>query len=156
MAWIKLDPITRRRFARFRQIKRGYYSFLVLAVAIVLSIFAPFLAESRALLVSYQGKWFFPTFQYQSMATFAQMPPPGWSGGDLETEYLRLQREWQAERYYYDREAAQAAGDAQKLAALDAKYPNRGNTVIMPPIPWDPYQSDFWYNEILNDIQAQL
>jgi len=90
------------------------------------------------------------------MATFAQMPPPGWSGGDLETEYLRLQREWRAERNYYDREAAQAAGDAQKLAALAAKYPNRENTVIMPPIPWDPYQSDFWYNEILNDIQAQL
>ena len=26
----------------------------------------------------------------------------------------------------------------------------------MPPIPWDPYQSDFWYNEILPDIQARL
>ena len=156
MAWIKLDPITRRRFARFRQIKRGYYSFLILLVAIVLSIFAPLLAESRALLVSHDGTWFFPTFQYLSMATFNQTPPPGWSGGDLETEYLRLQREWQAERFFYDREAAQAGGDAQKLAALEAKYPNRGNYVIMPPIPWDPYQSDFWYNEILNDIQAQL
>ncbi|HMI96059.1 MAG TPA: hypothetical protein VK479_06060, partial [Micropepsaceae bacterium] len=156
MAWIKLDPITRRRFARFRQIKRGYYSFLILLVAIVLSIFAPLLAESRALMVSYQGTWFFPTFQYQSMGTFAQTPPPGWSGGDLETEYLRLQREWQAERYFYNREAAQAGSDAQKLAALAAKYPNRENYVVMPPIPWDPYQSDFWYNEILNDIQAQL
>src|SRR5258706_4601019 len=156
MAWIKLDPITRRRFARFRQIKRGYYSFLILLVAIVLSIFAPLLAESRALLVSYQGTWFFPTFQYLSMATFAQTPPPGWSGGDLETEYLRLQREWQAERYFYDREAAQAGGDTGKLAALGMKYPNRGNYVIMPPIPWDPYASDFWYNEILNDIQVQL
>src|SRR5258707_145629 len=135
MALVKLDPITRRRFARFRQIQRGYYSFLILMVAIVLSIFAPLLAESRALMVSYQGTWFFPTFQYQSMATFAQTPPPGWSGGDLETEYLRLQREWQAERYFYDREAAQAAGDAQKLARLNAKYPNPGKTVIIPPIP---------------------
>ena len=26
----------------------------------------------------------------------------------------------------------------------------------MPPIPWDPYQNDFWYNEILNEIQALL
>ena len=43
MAWIRLDPITRRRFARFRHIRRGYYSFLILTVAIVLSIFAPFL-----------------------------------------------------------------------------------------------------------------
>jgi ABC-type microcin C transport system permease subunit YejE len=156
MAWIALDPITRRRFQRFRKIKRGYYSLLILLTAIVLSIFAPFLAESRALFVSYNGQWSFPTFQYLTMATFGQAPPPGWSQGDLETEYLRLQREWDAERFLYDRDAAKAHGDAETLKSLDAKYPNRGNYVILPPIPWDPYTSDFWYNEILNDIQAQL
>ena len=156
MAWLKLDPITRRRFAKFRRIKRGYYSLLILLTAIVLSIFAPYLAESRALFVSYKGQWYFPTFQYFTMSTFGQTPPPGWSQGDLETEYLRLQREWDAERFLYDRDAAQTAGDAAKLADLMNKYPNRGNYVIMPPIPWDPYTSDFWYNEIPNDIQAQL
>ena len=77
MAWITLDPITRRRFARFRQIKRGYYSLIILLAAILLSVFAPFLAESRALLVIYQGKLYFPTFQYIDMATFHQAPPPG-------------------------------------------------------------------------------
>ena len=156
MAWIKLDPITRRRFARFRRIKRGYYSFLILVTAIVLSIFAPFLAESRALFVSYQGHWYFPTFQYFTMATFGQMPPPGWSGADLDADYYRLQREWQTERFFFAREVTQAGNDPQKLATLDAKYPNRRNYIVMPPIPWDPYTSDFWYNEILNDIQAQL
>jgi ABC-type microcin C transport system permease subunit YejE len=156
MAWIKLDPITRRRFAKFRHIKRGYYSFLILMAAIVLSIFAPLLAESRALFVSYQGHWYFPSFQYFSMATFNQAPPAGWSTGDLEVEYLRLKREWQVERYFYARERAQTGNDPQKVAALDAKYPNRSNYVIMPMIPWDPYVSDFWYNEVLNDIQVPL
>jgi len=156
MAWIKLDPITRRRFARFRQIKRGYYSLLILLAAIVLSIFAPYLAESRALVVYYKGQVYLPTFQYLNMATFNQTPPPGWAANDLETEYLRLKNEWRADRFFYDRERAEAGNDAAKLAALDAKYPNRGSYVIMPMIPWDPYLSDFWYNEILNDIQAQL
>jgi ABC-type microcin C transport system permease subunit YejE len=156
MAWIKLDPITKRRFARFRNIKRGYYSLLILLAAIVLSIFSPYLAESRALLVYYKGGLYFPTFQYYSMQTFAQTPPPAWGKGDLETEYLRLQREWQAERYFYNREKAAAGNDAQKLAALAGEYPDRGNYVLMPMIPWDPYQSDFWYNEILNDIQVLL
>jgi ABC-type microcin C transport system permease subunit YejE len=156
MAWLKLDPITRRRFQRFRQIKRGYYSLIILLGAIALSIFAPFLAESRALLVIYRGDVYFPTFQYLNMATFGQAPPPGWSTADIETEYFRLQREWRAERFLYEREAAQTGGDAQKLPALDARYPNRGNYVVMPPIPWDPYESDFWYNEILNEIQALL
>jgi ABC-type microcin C transport system permease subunit YejE len=156
MAWIKLDPITKRRFARFRKIKRGYYSLLILLAAIVLSIFAPYLAESRALIVYYKGSLYFPTFQYYSMQAFAQTPPPAWGKGDLETEYLRLQREWQAERYFYNREKTAAGSDPQKLAGLDTKYPDRGNYVLMPMIPWDPYQSDFWYNEILNDIQALL
>ena len=156
MAWIKLDPITKRRFARFRKIKRGYYSLLILLAAIVLSIFSPYLAESRALLVYYKGGLYFPTFQYYTMQTFAQAPPPAWGQGDLETDYLRLQREWQTERYFYNREKAEAGSDARTLAALDAKYPDRGDYVLMPMIPWDPYQSDFWYNEILNDIQALL
>lgn len=156
MAWITLDPITRRRFQRFRRIKRGYYSLLILLTAILLSVVAPFLAESRALLVYYKGSLYFPTFQYMTMATFGQTPPSGWTSADLDTDYFRLQREWQTERFLYNRDSAQAGNDAQNAAVLDAKYPNRGNYVIMPPIPWDPYQSDFWYNEILNDIQALL
>ncbi|MHB1206051.1 MAG: ABC transporter permease subunit [Rhodospirillaceae bacterium] len=156
MAWLSLDPITRRRLARFKAIKRGYYSLLILLGAMVLSIFAPYLAESRALMVIHQGDWRFPTFQYLSMATFGQTPPPGWTPEELETEYMRLKREWQIERTLYAREAAAAGNDSEKLSTLAAKYPNRNSYVIMPAIPWDPYQSDFSYSEALNDIQAQL
>jgi ABC-type microcin C transport system permease subunit YejE len=157
MAWIELDPITRRRVERFKRIKRGYYSLLILLFAMALSIFASFLAESRALLVWYQGRPYFPTFTYHPMDTFGQEPPADWGeAGDLETEYLRLQREWRLERELFRRERAEAGEDPAAVAALEAKYPNRGNRVIMPPIPWDPYQSDFWYNEILNEVQAEL
>jgi ABC-type microcin C transport system permease subunit YejE len=153
---IRLDPITRRRLERFRRIKRGYYSLLILGAAIVLSIFAPYLAESRALVVWYEGRPYFPTFEYFQMARFGQTPPPAWAMGDLEAEYLRLHREWQLERYLYRRGRAEIGDDPQALAALEARYPNRRNYVVMPPIPWDPYQSDFWYNEILNEIQLHL
>ena len=161
MQWIKLDPIIRRRLQRFRRIKRGYYSFLILTVAIVLSVFAPYLAESRPLVVRYEGRLYFPTFEYFEMDIFNQEPPAAWGMGDLETEYRRLQREWRLEGELYDRELA-GMGDAGMgddpagLAGLDGRYPNRGNFVIMPPIPWNPYQNDFWYNEILNEIQALL
>jgi ABC-type microcin C transport system permease subunit YejE len=152
MALITLDPITRRRFARFRHIKRGYYSLLILLGAMVLSIFAPFLAESRALMVRHNGELFFPTFTYTTMSVFNQTPPPGWQASDIEVDYFRLQREWRSEKSAYARELA-AGGDAARIAA---KYPNRDNFVVMPPIPWDPFQSDFWYNEILNEIQAAV
>ena len=154
MRWPALDPITRRRIDRFRRIKRGYYSLLVLAAAVVLSIFAPYLAESRALLVWYEGQLFLPTFEYFSMEVFGQAPPPAWDTEDLETEYFRLQRDWQVERYLYERERAAIGDDPAALAALDRQYPGRRNYVVMPPIPWNPYENDFWYNEILNEIQA--
>lgn len=154
MAWLNLDPLTRRRLERFRRIKRGYYSLLILLTAVVLSIFAPYLAESRALFVWYNGSLYLPTFEYYDMNTFGQEPPPDWDIGDLETEYFRLQREWRVERYLYERERTAAGEDSVAMAALEQKYPNRGNYVVMPPIPWNPYQNDFWYNEILNEIQV--
>jgi ABC-type microcin C transport system permease subunit YejE len=131
MAWLRLDPITRRRIERFRRIRRGYYSFWILVAAIVLSVFAPYLAESRALLVRHNGTFYLPTFQFHDMNTFGQQPPPDWDTGELETEYRRLQREWALE-------------------------PDSGNFVVMPLIPWNPYENDFWYNEILIEIQSVL
>ena len=156
MAWLKLDPLTRRRLDRFRRIKRGYYSLLVLSAAIILSIFSPYLAESRALVVWYDGALYLPTFEYFSMATFGQTPPAAWGKEEVETEYFRLQREWRTERYLYAHARETATGDPSSLAAIDETYPNRGNYVVMPPIPWNPYQNDFWYNEILNEIQLAL
>ena len=132
MQWIKLDPITRRRLQRFRRIKRGYYSFVILVVAIVLAIFAPYLAESRALFVWHDGRLFLPTFENFDMETFGQEPPPAWGIADLETEYLRLKREWALERELYDRELAEIANDPAALLTLEGRYPNRGSFVIMP------------------------
>jgi microcin C transport system permease protein len=156
MRWPTLDPITRRRLQRFRRIKRGYYAFWILMAAIVLAVFAPYLAESRALAVWYQGRLYLPTFEYLEMSTFGQTPPAHWDTGEIETEYFRLQREWRTERTLYDRDRVAAGDDPAALAALAARYPDRDNYVVMPLIPWNPYQNDFWSNEILNEVQVLL
>ena len=57
-----LDPLTRKKLARFRSIRRGYVSFLLLTTAIVLSCFAELIVNSRALIVHYEGKTFLPTY----------------------------------------------------------------------------------------------
>jgi ABC-type microcin C transport system permease subunit YejE len=153
---IELSPITRRRIQRFRSIKRGYYSLVILLTAMVLSIFSPFLAESRALVVWYEGRPYFPTFQFFDMDTFGQTPPPEWGMGDIEVEYLRLDREWELERALYRAERERVGEDPAALASLEARFPNRRNRVVMPPIPWGPFESDFWYSEILNDVELAL
>lgn len=58
----QLNPQTRKKLRRFRHIRRGYYSFLVLLGLSVLLAFGELLVNSRALVVSYEGELYFPTY----------------------------------------------------------------------------------------------
>ena len=57
-----MNPITRRKLARFRSIRRGYWSFIVLMAIIVASAFAELWINQRALVVYYEGEFYFPTY----------------------------------------------------------------------------------------------
>ncbi|MFT4823399.1 MAG: microcin C transport system permease protein [Halioglobus sp.] len=56
------NPQTLKKLRRFRQIKRGYYSFLFLAGLLVLLSIGELLVNSRALVVNYEGELYFPTY----------------------------------------------------------------------------------------------
>ena len=77
MMQFRLNPITRKRLQRFRRIRRGFYSFVILASLTLLSLFSNYLANRRAIVVSYEGSLYFPTFQYHDMATFGQQDEYG-------------------------------------------------------------------------------
>ena len=91
---MRLDPITRKRLRRFRQIKRGYYSFLILAALTIVSLFSDYVANHRAIVVSYQDELYFPTFKFYDMATFGQHDEYGFD--DVEADYAALQRQFRA------------------------------------------------------------
>lgn len=59
---LNLNPQTIKKLRRFREIKRGYYSFLLLAGMLVVLMFGELLVNNRALMVSYEGDWYFPTY----------------------------------------------------------------------------------------------
>jgi microcin C transport system permease protein len=108
-----LNPLTLRKIERFREIRRGYYSFLLLVVLFALSGVSELLINDRALAVRYDGNWSFPTYGpvelgdvYGLEGTAARRP----------VDYRVLQ-----ERF------AAAEGD---------------DRVIMPPVPWGPYYND--------------
>lgn len=86
MALFRLNPITQRRWQRFRAIRRGYWSAVLFGLLILVSIGAELLVNQRALVVSYGGEWFFPT--YGSVL-------PGSTFGldyDYEANYRELKR----------------------------------------------------------------
>ncbi len=62
MADEKPVSILRKRWRKFKTLKRGWYSFLLLTGAFLLSFFNPLLINNRALVVHYQGEYHFPVF----------------------------------------------------------------------------------------------
>lgn len=59
---IRLSPLAAKQWQRFRSIKRGYWSAVLLLVVLALSLIAESLVNSRALIVSYEGKLHFPIY----------------------------------------------------------------------------------------------
>ncbi len=56
------NPLTAKKLEQFHQIKRGYYSFVILAFLLTLTLFGPLLVNNRAIVVGYGGKLTFPTY----------------------------------------------------------------------------------------------
>lgn len=110
---VRLNPLTVKKLKRFREIKRGYYSLLVLAVLVGLSLVAELLINSRAIVVRYQGDWFFPTYGSVRL------------GGEFGLEDA----------------AAVTPVDYRELQQRFEKE-GRGNLVILPPVPWNPFEND--------------
>ena len=54
------SPLVRRRLANFRANRRGFWSLWIFLVLFGLSLFAEFIANDRPLLVSYDGRLYFP------------------------------------------------------------------------------------------------
>lgn len=113
------------RLRKFRSLKRGYYSFILLVGAYVLSFFLPFLVSDRAIIVSYQDEWYFPALRSYSHETFGyfeslgffedKVYPPETFGQEsisVRTDYRKLQSQFE--------ESAQ------------------DNWVLMPPLPYSP------------------
>lgn len=105
------SPITERRIKRFKSIRRGYVSFLVLIILGGLASLDHLLVGSEAVAVKYDGKWIFPalTKEKEKGAAF------GLKGKEAEQEvnYRQLKRVW-------------------------SEGPDDKGTVIMPLVPFAP------------------
>lgn len=64
------ESILQRRLRKFRRLKRGYYSFLLIAVAYAVSFLLPLLLNNKALVVRYQGRLYFPVISYHAAREF--------------------------------------------------------------------------------------
>jgi microcin C transport system permease protein len=73
---LALSPISRRRLALFRQNRRGFWSAVFLALILLVTLPAEFIANDRPLLISYNGHFYSPVFKDYPETVF---------GGDFAT-----------------------------------------------------------------------
>jgi len=88
----RLNPLTLKKINRFKSIKRGYYSFIILLLMILCSLTAELLVSKRAVIVRYNGEYYFPT--YGSLI-------PGKAFGldyEYETDYRNLKKRFSKEQ----------------------------------------------------------
>lgn len=72
-----MNPVTRRRIARFKANRRGWWSLRIFLVLFTVSLFAEFIANDKPVLMRLDGEWYLPVlFHYTELEL----------GGVLETE----------------------------------------------------------------------
>src|SRR5688572_24566988 len=64
------ESIFGKRVRKFKRLRRGYYSFLLIIVAYAFSFLLPFVMNRTPLAVKYRGEYFFPMLRFHSVTEF--------------------------------------------------------------------------------------
>jgi len=120
---IKSESILKKRIRKFKSIKRGYYSLIILVLMFLFSLSAPIFVNDAALVVKYNGKYYFPFINK-----------------------MIEDREWLSSIFkleYYDPDDILIGGDSEthSYRLLQKKLNNNNNPdnyVVMPLYPYAP------------------
>ena len=119
--------IFRKRVRKFKTLKRGYYSFVVLTVVYALSFLLPLFVGKRPVILHYKGETYFPAFfSFNPGSAFGQTDPETGNPLTGEADYRKL---------------------SETLADSDDGW------MVMPLYTWDPYEND--YNAVLDGPSSE-
>ena len=107
--------INKKRWLKFKTMKRGYYSFVILLCLYGLSFFLPLFINNRALIIKYNDHFYFPAFS-ELLPGVSSYYPGEMFGQDVpgEAKYRKLKRKWELQ--------------------------DSDNWVIMPAYEFSPYE----------------
>lgn len=113
------ESILQKRINRFKSIKRGYYSLIILISLYVLSMCAPLIFNSKAIMVKYNDDYYFPLFN----SIFNNKNIEAKDLGQFE---IKGKKKYGQPHY--------------RLLKKQYQKEDNGNWVIMPLYPYDPYE----------------
>ena len=147
----KSDSILKKRIRRFKSIKRGYYSFIILVALYLVSFLLPVLVNSKALVVCYANTI------YDEGESFTDLNNNGvWDSGENftdEHEYffpalgelfggIFSSNHYEAKFFGQDSVRGEVKYGEPNYRILQKSYENQNNDnyVIMPLYPFDPIE----------------
>jgi microcin C transport system permease protein len=83
-----MSELASKRFYKFKSIKRGYYALIVITLLYLLSFGLEFIANNKAIVVRYNGQYYFPTFKYIPEEVFG-------GASQAEPDYRELKQRFQ-------------------------------------------------------------
>ena len=125
--------IFQKRIKRFKSIKRGYYSLIILVSAYVLSILSPLLVNDKALIVKYENQYYFPLFNdfFGSI-----MNKNNIEAKDLGQFFIKGKKKFGKPHY--------------RLLKKQYEKENNGNWVVLPLYPYGPFE------EVLSELDEDF
>ncbi|WP_248797869.1 ABC transporter permease [Pseudomonas sp. MWU13-2105] len=83
---LRLSPVSRRRFDRFKANRRGWWSLWLFVGLFALSLCGELIANDKPLVLSYQGSLYFPVFKRYTEQEFGGQLP---FQADYRSDYVR-------------------------------------------------------------------
>ena len=160
------ESILQKRVRRFKSIKRGYYSFIILLSLYLLSIIAPLLINSQALIVKYANE------KYDNGETFTDLNQNDkWDVNEpfqdlykyyspafrdlIELFITPLHHEGKDFGQYTSFGSPHLGEPDYRLLKKQFEFENEGNYVIMPIYPYDPLEDMLSsLSELFDDING--
>lgn len=156
------NPVTLRKIQRFKSIKRGYYSFLILVGLAGLAALDQVIVGKEALVVKCEEKWFFPAFTtaLEKNATFGIVEK---GQGDLQPDYRELKKKLSKSGggfvimplwpYAPTQDTINAL--AKEIEPKESNYSGLGTRLHSPEKPADPYLRYTYRNGVRQgDVQG--
>ena len=128
----KMTPITKKRVARFRRIKRGYWSFRAITTLFVMSLFLEVIVSGKAVVIYYDGKiatpavteWVDKIAFFTKISSFEKASDFG-QVGDQEVNYRKFAA-WCDDASEIEETKAQLVAKLEKDEARFAKMKDPG------------------------------
>lgn len=124
----------KKRWRKFKSLKRGYYSFLLIVSLYGISFLLPFFINKDALVVKYNGDIHFPIFKYYEASFFGQEIPG-------EANYRMLKQKFQ--------------GDGSDNWVLMPLYPYHPNENLLDEMKGPPPHPPSWQHLMGTDDRAR-